>query len=239
LNSDILDLLRLYDPAVRVLRKRFAFSNGVLLFGPIAVTPEIAQEAGLAGSTVIAFRAGIALQRHRSRRPAASKWTDAERLLHGLAVRLHGAIHDRRPAIETKLGVDVYSETELAVDDLTELLESLLGEHPAPIHDDDMPADSYILITEREPSFLISYYPPRLSRAPSNLPPPALGDLRHRDLHHWSFTTTVKLPTVDRDTCLAVGQTALGLSQTVSGVAVDMWGFPLERPADLLRAVAP
>jgi hypothetical protein len=237
--SEMLHVLRLYDPGVTATRNRFVFANGVLLYGPIAVTPDIAQKAGLAEGTAIAYRAAVALQSKRHRRPATAKWTDAYGLLHGLAARLHGEIDDSRPAIETKLGVDVYSETQLAVDDLTKLLEPFLGERPTPIQDDDMPTDSYILVTEQSPLFLVSYYPPRLARAPSNRAPAAIGDLRDREPHHWSFTTTFTLPAVDRDTCLTLGQAAIDLSGAVRGVAVDMWGFPIDRPAELFSVAAP
>src|SRR5260370_25579883 len=48
------DLLKLYDPSVRVRGDRLVFANGVLLYGPIDITQELAVQArlpaGMAGA---------------------------------------------------------------------------------------------------------------------------------------------------------------------------------------------
>jgi hypothetical protein len=49
----LLDAAQLYDPKVRRRHGRLVFSNGVLLFGPIEVTPKIAQQAGPSGGIAL------------------------------------------------------------------------------------------------------------------------------------------------------------------------------------------
>jgi hypothetical protein len=57
------DAARLYDPQVRRWARRLVFCNGVLLFGPITVTPKIEQRAGLpAGLALASESGGIALE---------------------------------------------------------------------------------------------------------------------------------------------------------------------------------
>src|SRR5271170_514853 len=76
----LLDAARRYDPGVRrsALLHRLIFSNGVLLLGPVPVTPRLAQEAGLPGGTAVAWYALTALQGHRERRAHDTKADDGE-----------------------------------------------------------------------------------------------------------------------------------------------------------------
>src|SRR6185437_11597223 len=61
----LLDAARLYDPDVRPWRGRLIFRNGVLLFGPVTLTPELEQRAELPVGMAVAYYADAALQRHR------------------------------------------------------------------------------------------------------------------------------------------------------------------------------
>ena len=45
---------RLYDPAVRPWHGRLVFRNGVLLFGPLPVTPELEHQAGFPAGMAVA-----------------------------------------------------------------------------------------------------------------------------------------------------------------------------------------
>src|SRR5260370_25210030 len=59
------DLLKLYDPSVRVRGDRLVFANGVLLYGPIDITQELAVQARLPAGMAVPPPPGRA---HSSRR---------------------------------------------------------------------------------------------------------------------------------------------------------------------------
>src|SRR5437660_10735342 len=87
-----------YDPAAVVKSDRFAFHNGVELYGPVEVTTDLAIQAGLPGGQAAAgYYAAIAEGGTGRSRPDSLKWQDAERLIRGLAARLGGTVHDERP----------------------------------------------------------------------------------------------------------------------------------------------
>src|SRR5260370_1878544 len=71
------DLLKLYDPSVRVRGDRLVFANGVLLYGPIDITQELAVQARLPAGMAVAYHAGVAIQSHPERRPGEAKWRGA------------------------------------------------------------------------------------------------------------------------------------------------------------------
>ena len=107
--SALFDEARRYDPGVRYssLLRRLIFSNGVLLLGPVKVTPGVAQRAGLPEGTVVAWHALAALQGHQERRVHDAKAFDGERLVRGLAARLGGTTHPAQlqPARAARVGV--------------------------------------------------------------------------------------------------------------------------------------
>jgi len=54
----LLNTARGYDPQVRRVRDRLVFQNGVLLIGPVTVTPEIERRAGLPAGMAVAWYVG-------------------------------------------------------------------------------------------------------------------------------------------------------------------------------------
>lgn len=54
----LLDAARRYDPQVRRVRDRLVFQNGVLLIGPVTMTPEIERRAGLPAGMAVAWYVG-------------------------------------------------------------------------------------------------------------------------------------------------------------------------------------
>src|SRR5215472_10440531 len=76
----LFDVARRYDPRVRYskLLRRLIFSNGVLLLGPVKVTPGVAQHAGLPDGAAVAWYALAALQGHQERRIHDAKADDGE-----------------------------------------------------------------------------------------------------------------------------------------------------------------
>jgi hypothetical protein len=89
----LLDQARPYDPGVRRWRDRLIFRNGVQLFGPVTVPPDLAGRAGLSAGRPVACYADSALQPSRARRRHEATIGDAELLLRALADRLGGATH--------------------------------------------------------------------------------------------------------------------------------------------------
>jgi hypothetical protein len=222
-----LDALRLYDPDVRPWHGRMVFGNGVLLFGPVEVTPKRAERAALPATAGIAWYAGAAVQRTSERRTDTQKRTDGERLVFGLASRLGGTMHPAPPQQPPALVASVYSEQELARDQVIDVLRPFAGD----LHAEDVKGDSYSL-TGPHAGFYTAYWPPR-SFVPQ-IEPPALGKLRTGRPHHWDLHTGTRASHAPRELCLKVGQAALALAGRAGGVAIDSLGFRLTAPEDLL-----
>src|SRR5260370_11708972 len=75
------DLLKLYDPSVRVRGDRLVFANGVLLYGPIDITQELAVQARLPAGMAGAHHAGVGIHSHPERRPDGAARAGAGALL--------------------------------------------------------------------------------------------------------------------------------------------------------------
>jgi hypothetical protein len=225
----LLDAARLYDPGVRRwnLLGRLVFSNGVLLFGPVAVTPGVAQEAGLPAGTGVAWYARAALQGHNERRSHEAKQYDGERLVRGLATRLGGTTHPARLQPELALLTSVYSEQALATDQVIEVLRPYGGNFGV----EDESADSYSL-TGTGTYFYVAYWSPRLYR--EQFAPPAVGAMRRGPLHHWDLHTGTSPRHAARELVHKVGEATLALASESGGVALDMLGFRITSTDDLL-----
>lgn len=221
----------LYDPGVRVRGDRFVFGNGVLLYGPIEITADVARKAGLPAGLTAGYHASIAVQGSRQRRPDEAKWQDAERLIRGLAARLGGVVHDQRRPIAVPLHVCVYSATPLPPEPVISVLQPHFGDLSVET-DDDLP-DCYF-IGGSQISFVIVFWPSRFAAWKKEPPPPALGALREQMPCRWQFRADVSAADADRDLCLKLGEGALALAGHAGGVAIDPYWFPLRRAEDLL-----
>src|SRR5215467_1615149 len=153
----LLDAARLYDPGVRPWRGRLVFRNGVLLFGPMTVTPELEQQAGLPAGMAVAYYADAALQSHRERRSIEAKQSDGDRLVRGLADRLGGTVKYTGAAPDLALKTSVYSEQAVAPDQVIEVLRPYGGDFKV----EDQTQDSYSLSGKRI-YFYVAYWSPRL-----------------------------------------------------------------------------
>lgn len=223
-----------YDPQADVKSDRFVFGNGVQLHGPVKVTPEVARQAGLPAGMAAGYYAGIVEGGTGRTRPDSLKWQDAERLIRGLAVRLGGTVHDERPPMDLKLRVSVYSGHELPASQVVEVLQPFTGTGDLVVEQDTGVSGAYYLLTKAEPVFFVAYWPSRLSRSKLALPPPALGELRDKEPCRWDLRTKFPVATVARETCLRVAEAALALAGRADGVVIDTYGFPVDRPEDLL-----
>ena len=225
----LFDEARRYDPGVRysTLLRRLIFSNGVLLRGPVKVTPAVTREAGLPEGTALAWYALAALQGHRERRVHDAKAFDGELLVRGLAARLGGTTHPASLQPKLALLASVYSERGLPTEQVIEALRPYGGEFRV----EDRKADSYSLTGEKT-HFYVAYWSPRRYRESDA--PAALGPVRSRPLHHWDLHGGVPASDAPRELGLKVGEAALALAEESGGRALDMFGFPIGTPDDLV-----
>ena len=227
------DAVNSYDPGMQVHGDRFVFGNGVLLYGPVEITPEIATKAGLPVGMAVAYYAGTAMQGKAERRSDDEKWEDADRLIRGLATRLGGTIHDPRPAMDLTLDVSVYSGQPLPVEDVIEVLSPFAG-HDLEAGPMEL-RDAYALRpVEGSVLFLTMYFPPWVAGMRLQPPPPAVGQLRRQRPCHWELHTSVPVQDAGPEDCQTVGGAALALARRADGVVTDAYGFPVTRPEDLL-----
>lgn len=222
----LMDAARLYDPGVRRWHDRLIFDNGVLLFGPVTVTPKLQQQARLPDGTAVVWYTSAAGQGQK--RPHEAKLNDGDKLVRGLAARLGGTIRYGLPRQETDLALfaSVYSEQGLSREQVAELLRPYNGDLRA----EDVKTDTYSL-TGDDIYFYVAYWSPRLYREDDA--PPALGAMRSRPLNHWDLNTGVSAQHAARELCLKVGEAALALAARSGGVALDVLGFPITSPSDL------
>jgi hypothetical protein len=225
----LFELARQYDPGVRYsnLLHRLIFSNGVLLLGPVKVTPGVAQEAGLPEGTTVAWYGLAALQGHQERRVHDAKAFDGERLVRGLAARLGGTTHPAQLQPKLALLASVYSEQGQDPEQVIEALRPYGGDFRV----EDKKADSYSLTGEKT-HFYVAYWSPRQYR--ESEAPAALGPMRSRPLHHWDLHGGVPAASAPRELSLKIGEAALALASQADGLALDMFGFPIGSPDDLL-----
>ena len=223
-----------YDPQAAVKSDRFVFHNGVQLHGPVTVTPEVARQAGLPAGMTAGYYAAIVEGGTGRSRPDSLKWQDAERLVRGLAARLGGTVHDERPPMDLRLRASVYSRHELPAGQVIEVLQPYTDTGELVFEEDTGVSGAYYLLTKQEPVFFVAYWPSRLSRSRLALPPPALGEMRDKEPCRWDLRTKFTVATVTRETCLRVAEAALALASRTDGVVIDTYGFPVDRPEDLL-----
>jgi hypothetical protein len=227
--------LRAYDPALRAGGGRFALGNGVRLHGPVTLTPDLVTRAGLPAGPAVAYYADIVETGTRGSRPDHAKWQDAERLIRGLAARLGGTVHDPRPPMGLNLSASVYAAQPVPAEDVIGVLQPYTDDRLSVDEDQDVPG-AYYLVSEAEPRFLTVYWPPRLSRSTLEPPPLALGALRDQEPCRWELRSKFPAAEAGRDIRLTVGEAALALAGRVNGLVVDVYGFPVTAPGDLLPA---
>jgi hypothetical protein len=229
------DAVLRYDPVAGVQSDGFVFRNHVQLHGPVAVTPDVARQAGLPAGLATGYYATIAESGTSRSRPDSLKWQDAERLIRGLAARLGGTVHDEQPPMDLWLRAVVYSvQSSLPAEQVIGVLQPYIHSGELVIEKDTNVPDAYYLITEQEPLFFVSYWPPRVSRSRLALPPPALGDLSDKEPCRWDLRTRFPVATATREACLLVGEAALALAGRTDGTVIDTYGFPVDRPEDML-----
>jgi hypothetical protein len=206
----LLDAARVYDPQVRPWHGRLIFRNGILLFGPLAVTPKLEQQAGLPAGMAVAYYTGAAGHTSGGDRGHEAKHFDGDRLVRGLADRLGGTVRYAGTPPDLALVTSVYSEQGLTPDQVIEVLRPYGGDFKV----EDQTEDSYSL-SGRGTYFYVAYWSPR-------------------PLHHWDLHTGTGRKHVARELVQRVGDATLALASRSGGVALDVLGFPVSSPDDLL-----
>jgi hypothetical protein len=223
-----------YDPVLTVVGESFVFGNGVRLHGPVEVTAEIAGKAGLPGGTAAAYYADIVEGGGRRSGPDSLRWQDAERLVRGLAAWLGGIVHDERPPMDLRLRVAVYSLLLVPAEQVIAVLQPHVATGELITEPDMDVPEAYCLLTRDPPVFSVRYWPPpQLASRPAS-PPPALGNLAGKQPCRWDLQAECQVATAPRVARLAVGAAALALTGRAAGVAIDTYGFLINRPEDLL-----
>lgn len=223
----LLDAARLYDPQVRHWHGRLIFRNGVLLFGPMEVTPKLEQQAGLPAGMAVAFYTGAAGHTEGGDRGHDGKHFDGDRLVRGLADRLDGTVKYAGTPPDLALVTSVYSEEAVTPDQVIEVLRPYGGDFKV----EDETENSYSL-SGAGTRFYVAYWSPKLYREAEA--PPAIGAMRSRRLHHWDLHTGHGRKRVSREMAQGIGEATLALANRSGGVALDVLGFPVTSPDDLL-----
>src|SRR5215468_8331668 len=231
----VADAVLRYDPGADVQSDGFVFRNDVRLHGPVAVTPDVARQAGLAAGLATGYYATIVENGISRSRPDSLKWQDAERLVRGLAARLGGTVHDEQPPMDLRMRAVVYSVApSLPAEQVIGVLQPYIRSGELTLEKDSNVPDAYYLITEQAPVFFVAYWPSRVSRSKLALPPPALGDLSDKEPRRWDLRTKFPVATATREACLQVGEAALALAAHADGTVIDTYGFPIDRAEDML-----
>jgi len=223
----LIDAARVYDPGLRPWRGRLVFRNGVLLFGPVTVTPELEQQAGLPAGMAVAYYADGALQNHRERRSGQAKKGDGDRLVRGLADRLGGTVKYAGTPADLALITSVYSEQAVPPDQVIEVLRPYGGDFKV----EDQTEDTYSL-SGKGTYFYVAYWSPQLYLEFDA--PPAVRATRARPLHHWDLHPGTGRKHIAPELARRVGEGGLALASRSGGVALDELNFPINSADDLL-----
>jgi hypothetical protein len=215
------DAVRLYDPAVRSWPGRLIFANGVLLFGPVTVTPKLEQQAALPPGMAVAYYTGLALQSHQGRRADEDKQGDGDLLVQGLAGRLGGTVTSAEPLPDPELTLSVWSDQAVPPEQVAELLRPY---DEADFKVQDQTENSYSVYGVGT-YLLVNYWSPQLYTEKDA--PPALGQLRSRPLHHWDLSVGRSRKKVADDVAGRAREAALALAGRCGGIPVDEYRFPL------------
>ena len=213
--------VHLYDPGVRSWPGRLIFTNGVLLYGPVTVTPKLQQQAELPEGMTVAYYVGAALQSHAGRRTHEDKQGDGDLLVQGLASRLGGTVTSAEPLPDPEVTLSVWGDQAVPSEQVIELLRPY-DEGDFKVEDQTRNSYSVYGVGTR---LLVNYWSPQLYTEKDA--PPALGQLRSRPLHHWDLSVGRSRKKVAGDVASRVREAALALAGRCGGIAVDEYQFPL------------
>jgi len=232
----VVDLLRRYDPDLSVSPDRLALGNGVRLYGPIEVTPGIEQKASLPPGMTTAYYTVVAFGAEAKGRPEKAMWQDAERLVRALAARLGGTVHDKQPPMRQKLEATVYCARPLPPEQVIDVLQPFVDTGKLFVDTSPDEPERYNLTTEERPPFFVMYWPPQLGLSTLKQTPLALAGRFGNDPCSWGLYGFDEVANTPAEVIVKVGEAALALARAADGIVIDGYGFPIDRPGELLPA---
>lgn len=242
----MLDACRQHSPAAMPHRKNpgtiYADGNHFCLHPATAISPEIAAQAGLPPDITRAFFVdwdGAEWGKsQQDRRLISRDYVDKSKyLLGGLAARFGGLWYPHPEEVRQPLRVYVFTLRQL---DAARLLGMASRYAPGLAPGDPRPDNVITLLGDGAPA-QVRYWPPRPAVMPKSTL--ALGPGAPEVLDpSWTFEDT-SLITVDAEQAAegadplaarAVATMGLGLAADTGGVCVDIFGFRVRDPADLI-----
>jgi hypothetical protein len=247
----MLDACQQYSPSAKPHRRNpgtiYADGNHFCLHSPVAISPEMAAQAGLPADITCAFFTdwdgaewGLKTQ---DRKRVSQQYVDKSRyLLGGLAARFGGLWYPHPEELTQPLRAYVYT---VCVVDAAGLL-GLASRYAPELTPGDPRADNVITLHGGGALSRVQYWPPFPAVVPKSalvLGPgaPAVLDPSWPDDDTAVITIEAEQMAgqADPGVARAVGTMGLGLAAETGGVCVDIFGFKVRDPADLLIRADP
>jgi hypothetical protein len=242
----LLDACQQYSPAARTSRMNrewiCADGNHYRLHRPNPVSTQMAGRAGLPSDITCAYftdwdGAGLG-QDMRTRRQIDREYADKSKyLLGGLAARFGGLWFPLPDELKQPLRAYVYTTQTV---DAAGLL-GLASRYAPGLTFGDPRADNVITLRGDGAASRVQYWPPHPATFPKSILAvgpgvPQVLDPSWADDDTAVITVEAEQPAGGADPAVgeAIGKLALGLAAGTGGVCVDMFGFRVRAPADLV-----
>jgi hypothetical protein len=247
--DEMLDACRQYRPSARPSRLNHdwicADGQHFRIHQPGPVSPERAVQAGLPSDITCVFYvdwdgAEVGLNTQQAKQLGEQYRQKAGYVLGGLAARFGGLWAPHPPEAAQPLRAYVYTVREIDAADLL----TMASRYAPGLALGDARSDKVIALRGDVPS-RVQYWPPYSAAVPKSdlvLGPgaPAVLDPSWADDDTGVIVVGSDQPADGADPAVAraVGEMALGLAEQTGGVCVDIFGFKVRDPADLvIRAV--
>jgi hypothetical protein len=236
----MVELMRLFNPAARPASAGRMSADGrhITLTRPLRIDAETASRAQTPpGLTAVYFvqidvappvltPSAIAEGRKELR-------VTANLLIAGLAARLGGKALPESDRLREPLHADVYSPRALTAAELSAVLDPFIpGLAPA---EEPWSVDGVTTLHSEPAQVDVEYWPPSVPLMTVD-PPVALGRLR--DQRDQLYVTVIRsaqtAADADPGTARAVGVAALAVAAATGGTGLDIFGFRIEDPDDLI-----
>ncbi len=237
--EQLLAAVQLYDPGARRDGDRVSVASGsVLLTAPTEIDAETARRAQLPpGLSVVYFvdvpewrgsPAQVTMAREAKRQATGS----ALRLIGGLAARLGGIAVPAADETTKPLRADVYTTRQVTADDVAGLLsQQAPGLVPAP---SSATADGVVTLHGDGAPFEVECWPAHNALMTMD-PPAALGTMAGGlKLSRIIVRTAQQADSAEPSVARAVGAAGLAIAAGTGGVCVDIFGFRVVSPDDLV-----
>jgi hypothetical protein len=238
-SEQLLAAVQLYDPGARRDGSKISVDSGsVLLTAPTEIDPDTARRAQLPpGLSVVYFVdvpewRGSPTQVSQAREAKRNATASALRLIGGLAARLGGIAVPAAPETTKPLHADVYTTRQVTADEVASLAAAQApGLAPVPTPES---ADGVVTLRAGSAPFEVECWP--AGNALMTMDPPAAlgstgGGLR---LARIIIRAPQQADSADPGLARTVGEAGLAIAAGAGGVCVDLFGFRVVRPEDLV-----